>query len=87
MKKYAIVYADGSNRRLTQTTYTSREEAGDALMYYIDTNNAGYQKGDDDYLNPFDFILIETESKDVNELVTDFDSAKGGHYVFSYKST
>ena len=76
MKKYAIVYADGSNRRLTQTTYASREEAGDALMYYINTNNAGYQKGDDDYLNPFNFILVEIESKDVNELVTDFDSAK-----------
>lgn len=32
MKRYAIVYADGSNRRLTQTTYASREEAGDAWM-------------------------------------------------------
>lgn len=31
MKRYAIVYADGSNRRLTQTTYASREEAGDTL--------------------------------------------------------
>ena len=29
MKRYAIVYADGSNRRLTQTTYASREEGGD----------------------------------------------------------
>lgn len=63
MKKYIITYADGK-RRLTQTTYASREEAGDALMYYIDTNNADYQKGDDDYLNPFDFILVEIEPND-----------------------
>ena len=27
MKRYAIVYADGSNRRLTQTDYPSRKEA------------------------------------------------------------
>lgn len=75
MKKYIITSADGK-RRLTQTTYPSREEAGDALMYYIDTNNAGYPKGDDNYLNPFDFILVEVESKDANELATDLDSAK-----------
>ena len=75
MKKYVITSADGK-RRLTQTTYPSREEAGDALMYYIDTNNAGYPKGDDNYLNPFDFTLVEVESEDANELVTDLDSAK-----------
>lgn len=76
MKRYAIVYADGSNRRLTQIDYPSRKEASDALMYYIDTNNAGYPKGDANYLNPFDFTLVEIESKGANELVTDFDSAK-----------
>lgn len=75
MKKYIITSANGK-RRMTQTTYASREEAGDALMYYIDTNNAGYPKGDANYLNPFDFTLVEIESKDTNELVTDFDSAK-----------
>lgn len=75
MKKYIITYADGK-RRLTQTIYASREEAGDALMYYININNAGYQKGDDNYLNPFDFTLVEIEPKDTNELVTNFDSAK-----------
>lgn len=73
MKKYIIIYNDGS-RRLTQTTYASREEAGDALMYYIETNNAGYPKGDDNYLNPFDFTLKEIESTDTNESITDFDT-------------
>lgn len=33
MKRYAIVYADGSNRRLTQIDYPSRKEAGDAENY------------------------------------------------------
>lgn len=75
MKKYIITSADGK-RRLTQTTYASREEAGDALMYNIDANNAGYPKGDANYLNPFDFTLVEIESEDANELVTDFNSAK-----------
>ena len=31
---------------------------------------------DDDYLLPFDFILEEVECKDVNEVITDFKSAR-----------
>ena len=61
MKRYAIVYADGSNRRLTQIDYLSYEAAEDALMYYIDCNNSGYKKDDDSYLDPFDFIIKEVE--------------------------
>lgn len=34
MKRYVIVYADGSSRRLTQIDYLSYEAAEDALMYY-----------------------------------------------------
>lgn len=60
MKRYVIVYADGSNRRLTQIDYLSREAAEDALMYYIDCYNSGYKK-DDGYLDPFDFIIKEVE--------------------------
>lgn len=61
MKRYAIVYADGSNRRLTQTDYSSRKEAGDALIYFLTCNNASYSKDGDEYLNPFDFTLKEIE--------------------------
>lgn len=61
MKRYAIVYADGSNRRLTQIDYPSRKEAGDALIYFLTCNNASYSKDDDEYLNPFDFTLKEVE--------------------------
>ena len=52
MKRYAIVYADGSNRRLTQIDYHSRKEAGDALIYFLTCNNVSYSKDDDEYLNP-----------------------------------
>ena len=31
---------------------------------------------DDDYLSPFDFVLEEVECKDVNEVITDFESAR-----------
>lgn len=61
MKRYAIVYADGSNRRLTQIDYLSRKAAGDALTYLLTCNNAIYSKDDDEYLNPFDFTLKEVE--------------------------
>lgn len=61
MKRYAIVYADGSNRRLTQTDYPSRKEAGNALIHFLTCNNASCSKDDDEYLNPFDFTLKEVE--------------------------
>lgn len=61
MKRYAIVYADGSNRRLTQIDYLSHEAAEDALMYYIDCNNSGYKKDGNNHLDPFDFIIKEIE--------------------------
>ena len=44
MKRYAIVYADGSNRRLTQIDYPSRKEAGDALIYFLTCNMQAIQK-------------------------------------------
>ncbi len=53
MKRYAIVYADGSNRRLTQIDYSSRKEAGDALIYFLTCNEdcdcycTTYEEGDD----------------------------------------
>nr|UVY67457.1 MAG: hypothetical protein [Bacteriophage sp.] len=31
---------------------------------------------DDDYLSPFDFALEEVECKEVNEVITDFESAR-----------
>lgn len=63
MKKYIVKYK-GSDKVFGE--YTSKEEASDKVMEYIH----------DHYISPFDFVLEEVECKDVNEEITDFESAK-----------
>lgn len=71
MKKYIIKYADGSEQTIMQDSYKSRNEASDALMQYVRLNiDSG------DYLSVFDFKLEEVECKEVNEVITDFESAR-----------
>lgn len=74
MKKYIIKNADGSEQTVMRTVYESREEAGASMMNYIRYHNENCDG--DKYLSPFDFILEEVYVKDVNETVTDFDSAR-----------
>ena len=62
MKKY-IVKFKGSEKVFGE--YTSKEEASDKVMEYIH----------DHYITPFDFVLEEVECKEVNKVITDFDSA------------
>lgn len=80
MKKYIIKRADGSEQNVMNAIHESRKEAGEALMDYICKHNRyldGYlDANDDDYLSPFDFTLEEVECKEVNEVITDFESAK-----------
>lgn len=45
-------------------------------MDYICDHNEDLDIDDDDYLSPFDFVLEEVECKDVNEVITSFDSAR-----------
>lgn len=59
-----------------QAVHESRKEAGETLMDYICDHNEDLDIDDDDYLSPFDFVLEEVECKDVNEVITDFDSAR-----------
>lgn len=50
MKRYAIVYADGSNRRLTQTDYPSRKDDGFISAEWNDEWDeyvTHYEDGDD----------------------------------------
>lgn len=75
MKKYIIKYADGRECREINS-YKSRNEASDALMEYLYSHNEYLRISDDDYLSPFDFILEEVECKEVNEVITDFESAR-----------
>lgn len=76
MKKYIIKYADGSEQTIMQDSYKSRNEASDALMQYVSAYNEGLNIDSGDYLSVFDFKLEEVECKEVNEVITDFESAK-----------
>lgn len=76
MKKYIIKYADGRECSELKSSYKSRNEASDALMEYIYNHNEYLDISDDDFLSIFDFKLEEVECKEVNEVITDFDSAR-----------
>ena len=76
MKKYVIKNADGSEQSEMQAIHESRKEAGETLMDYICDHNEDLDIDDDDYLSPFDFVLEEVECKDVNEVITSFESAR-----------
>ena len=76
MKKYIIKNADGSEQSEMQAIHESRKEAGETLMDYICDHNEDLDVDDDGYLSPFDFVLEEVECKEVNEVITDFESAR-----------
>ena len=59
-----------------QAIHNTRKEAGETLMDYICNHNEDLNVDDDDYLSPFDFALEEVECKEVNEVITDFESAR-----------
>ncbi len=56
--------------------HNSRKEAGETLMDYICDQKNFLSIDDDDYLSPFDFVLEEVEYPEVNEAITDFESAR-----------
>ena len=70
MKKYIVKYKESGK---VFGEYNSRKEASDILMEYIYYFN---DCSDGDYISPFDFVLEEVECKEVNEEITDFESAK-----------
>ena len=76
MKRYIIKNADGSEQSEMQAIHNTRKEAGETLMDYICNHNEDLDIDDDDYLSPFDFALEEVECKEVNEVITDFESAR-----------
>lgn len=74
MKKYVIKNADGSEQTVMRAVHNSRREAGRELMRYLSYRNENWDV--DNYLSPFDFILEEVDSKDGNEIITDFNKAR-----------
>lgn len=69
MKKYVVKYKDGGK---VFGVYASPEEASIKVVEYINDSNDDLEG---DYVSPFDFVLEEVECKEVNEVITDFDSA------------
>lgn len=74
MKKYIIKNADGSEQTVMRAIHNSRKEAGRELMRYLSYHNENWDV--DNYLSPFDFTLEEVECGEVNEVITDFESAR-----------
>lgn len=74
MRKFVIKNADGSEQTVMRAVHNSRREAGRELMRYLSYRNENWDV--DNYLSPFDFILEEVECNEVNEVITDFDSAR-----------
>lgn len=74
MKKYIIKNADGSEQTVMRAIHNSQKEAGRVLMRYLSYNNES--RDVDSHLSPFDFILEEVECGDINEVITDFESAR-----------
>ena len=63
MKKFIVKYKDSGK---VFGEFTRKEEASDKVMEYINGH----------YISPFDFELEEVECNDVNEVITDFESAR-----------
>lgn len=74
MRKYIIKNADGSEQTVMQAVHESRKEAGASMMNYIRYHNENCDV--DNYLSPFDFTLEEVECTEVNEHITNFESAR-----------
>lgn len=74
MRKYIVKNADGSEQTVMQAVHESRKEAGRELMRYLSYHNENWDV--DNYLSPFDFALVEVECKEINEVITDFESAR-----------
>lgn len=74
MRKFVIKNADGSEQTVMRAIHNSRKEAGRVLMRYLSYHNENCDG--DEYLSPFDFILEEVECNEVDEHITDFESAR-----------
>ena len=71
MKKYIVKYKESEK---VFGEYNSRKEASEKLIAYIKHFNES--SGGDGYISPFDYVLEEVECKEVNEVITDFETAR-----------
>lgn len=73
MKKYLV-----TNKKTKEVCgkFDSKSEAADEMMVFIKEHNEELDSDDEDYLTPFDFILEEIESKEINDIVTSYEEAR-----------
>ena len=76
MKNYKIKYADGREQTIMRAIHNSYNEAAQTLMDFLNANNDFLSLKDDNYLTPFDFKIEEVECTEVNETITNFESAR-----------
>ena len=76
MKNYKIKYADGREQTVMRAIHNSYNEAAQTLMDFLNANNDFLSLKDDNYLTPFDFKIEEVECTEVNETITNFESAR-----------
>lgn len=76
MKKYIIKYSNGREQTVMQAVHSSYNETAKTLMDYLNAYNGCLGLKNDDYLSPFDFKIEEVECNEVNEVITDFESAR-----------
>ena len=70
MKKYVVKYKEGEK---VFGVYASQEEASIKVVEYINDSNDDLEG---DYVSPFDFVLEEVEVTEVNDIITDFETAR-----------
>lgn len=73
MKKYLV-----KNKKTQEICgkFDSKSEAADEMLGFIEEHNEDVDSDDEEYLTPFDFTLEEIESKEINEVVTDYEKAR-----------
>ena len=74
MKKYIIKMKDGSEQHAMSAIHDTRKEAMLTLLRHI--TSVVEETNDDCIGDPFNYTIEEVDEKDVNERITDFESAR-----------
>ncbi|WP_333615404.1 hypothetical protein [Bacteroides pyogenes] len=76
MKEYIVTRT--KDEKTVIGKFADKAEAVDVMNDYIDefNNENDLDSSDDDFLTPFDFTLEIVETKEVNELITNFEEAR-----------
>ena len=72
MTKYNLRKIEGGQ---VLGTFETKQEAADWMQEYITKYN-DWMHSSNDYLTPFDFTIEEIESKEINEVITDYEKVR-----------